>query len=120
MDCYVTINGARGSEEIHTEGRLEFNNGGFTLNYTIAQDNCAIVCRGGTLTQSRRGDVNTDITFSNGKPTVCMLYSGELTGSVPVKTTQMRVVTEERGVKIYLSYFLGGASIVLNLTAQAK
>lgn len=117
MLCNVTIKGAEDAEEVNTQGELTFTNNGFDLNYSIAGDSCILTARGSTITQSRRGSVNTDITFAKGKNTICMLLSGELTGSIPVKTTALDVTKREDGVVITMEYLLGGAKIFLSLTA---
>lgn len=117
MLCNVTIKGAKDAEEVYSEGELTYVKNGFDLNYTIAGDRCSFSVRGITATQSRRGNVNTDITFVKGKNTICMLLSGELTGSVPVKTIALDVIKAEDGVSVTIEYFLGGAKIFLSLTA---
>lgn len=117
MLCNVKIKGAEDAEEVSSQGELTFTNNGFDLKYTIAGDNCALTARGSTVTQSRRGSTNMDITFAKGKNTICMLLSGELTGSIPVKTTALNVVKREDGVAVTMEYFLGGAKIFLSLTA---
>lgn len=117
MLCNVTIKGAEDAEEVYSEGELTYVNNGFDLNYFIAGDRCALSVRGATVTQSRRGSINTDITFAKGKNTICMLISGELTGGIPVKTTALDVVKAEDGVSVTMIYFLGGAKIFLSLTA---
>lgn len=119
MLCKVTIKGAEDAEEVYSDGELSFTNNGFDLDYFIAGDRCSFSVRGATATQSRRGKVNTDITFVKGKNTVCMLLSGELTGSIPVKTTDLNIVKGEDGVSVTIQYFLGGAKIYLSLTAIA-
>lgn len=118
MLCNVTIKGAEDAEEVQSSGELTFVKNGFDLNYFIAGDSCALSCRGATVTQSRRGNLNTDITFVKGKNTICMLLSGELTGSVPVKTTQLNVQKSEDGVALTMEYYLGGAKIYLSLAAR--
>lgn len=119
MLCKVTIKGAEDADEVCSTGELTFINNGFDLNYSIAGDNCALSVRGATVTQSRRGSINTDITFVKGKNTICMLLSGELTGSIPVKTTALNIVKGKNGVSLTMQYFLGGAKIFLSLTALA-
>ena len=117
MLCNVKIKGAYDAEEVSSEGELEFVKNGFDLTYRIAGDNCTLSVRGSTVTQSRRGNFNTDITFVKGKNTVCMLLSGELTGSVPVKTTALEIVKGEYGVSVKMEYYLGGSKIYLSLIA---
>lgn len=117
MLCNVKIKGAEDAEEINSSGELAFVKNGFDLNYFISGDSCALSVRGATVTQSRRGSLNTDITFVKGKNTICMLLSGELTGSIPVKTTALDIVQGEDGVAVTMEYFLGGAKIYLSLTA---
>ena len=117
MLCNVYIKGAEDAEEINSPGELTFVNNGFDLNYSITGDSCAFSVRGTTVTQSRRGSVNTDITFVKGKNTICMLLSGELTGSIPVKTTALDIIKNDDGVAVIIEYFLGGAKIYLSLTA---
>ena len=117
MLCKVTLKGAEDAEEVHSKGELTYVKNGFDLNYQISGDRCALSVRGTTVTQSRRGNVNTDITFVKGKNTVCMLLSGELTGSIPVKTTALDIIKGEDGVSVTMQYFLGGAKIFLSLTA---
>lgn len=117
MLCKVIIKGAEDAEEVYSEGELSFTNNGFDLDYFIADDRCSFSVRGATVTQSRRGNVNTDITFVKGKNTICMLLSGELTGSIPVKTTALDIIKGEDGVSVTIQYFLGGAKIYLSLTA---
>lgn len=117
MNCKVTIYGSKDAEAVFSEGELKFYESGFELNYKIGEDRCSLVANGGTVTQSRRGSINTDITFSKGKNTVCMLLSGELTGSIPVKTTALEVIKNQNGAEVYIDYFLGGARIILKLTA---
>lgn len=121
MNCKVVISGATDAETVKTSGDLVPETGGragFRLTYTINGDNCLLVCRGSTVTQSRRGRVNTDITFARGKNTVCMLLSGELTGSVPVKTLRLESSLTEQGAELVIDYFLGGAQISLRLWAE--
>lgn len=117
MLCNVTIKGSKDAEEINSKGELTFTNNGFDLNYSIAGDRCLLSARGTTVTQSRRGSVEMDITFAKGKNTICMLLSGELTGGIPVKTTALDIVKAEDGVSVTIEYFLGGAKIFLSLTA---
>lgn len=117
MLCNVKISGSKDAEEVISSGELEFNGKGFDLRYEIAGDSCFLSARGSTVTQSRRGNVNTDITFKKGSDTVCMLLSGELTGSVPVKTVYLKTDVDEDGVAVAIDYFLGGAKIFLRLTA---
>lgn len=120
MNCNVFLHGAEGSPGVLTEGELEIYGNGFYLKYTIDGDDCALHAKGGTVTQSRRGRVNTDITFRRGKRTVCMLLSGELTGSIPVDTGEMEVVTGGHGAELFINYRLGGAAVQLNLKALFK
>lgn len=117
MLCNVKIKGAEDAEEVSSEGELNFVKNGFDLDYHIAGDNCALSVRGATVTQSRRGSFNTDITFVKGKNTICMLLSGELTGSIPVKTTALDITCGEDGVSVTMEYFLGGIKIYLSLKA---
>lgn len=119
MLCNVKIKGAEDAEEVSSEGELTFVKNGFDLNYYISGDNCAMSVRGNTVTHSRRGNFNTDITFAKGKNTVCMLLSGELTGSIPVKTTALDITCGEDKVAVTMQYFLGGAKIYLSLKATA-
>ena len=119
MLCDVTISGSKDAEKIICMGELEFDNKGFELRYNIAEDRCVLTARASTVTQSRRGDINTDITFTKGRDTVCMLLSGELTGSIPVKTTYLKIDKAADGVAVAIDYFLGGAKILLRLTASA-
>lgn len=117
MLCNVKLKGAEDTEEVSSQGELTLTDNGFDLRYSIAGDSCILSARGATLTQSRRGSINTDITFVKGKNTICMLISGELTGSIPVKTTALNVKKHENGVSVAMEYFLGGAKIFLSLTA---
>ena len=117
MLCDVTISGSKDAEKIRSKGELTYYDNGFELRYKIAEDRCVLTARGSTVTQSRRGDINTDITFNKGKSTVCMLLSGELTGSIPVRTCDLKIVKGECGVNVSIDYFLGGAKILLRLTA---
>lgn len=119
MLCEVSINGSEDAEPIRCIGELTLDNKGFELRYNMAEDRCVLTARGSTVTQSRRGDVNTDITFTKGRDTVCMLLSGELTGSIPVRTIRLNADRSEDGVAIAIDYFLGGAKILLRLTARA-
>ena len=119
MLCKVMIKGAYDAEEVSSDGELTFVDNGFDLNYHITGDKCILSVRGATVTQSRRGNFNTDITFVKGKNTVCMLLSGELTGSVPVKTTALDINCGENGVSVTMEYFLGGSKIYLSLKAVA-
>lgn len=117
MRCNVKIKGAEDAEEVSSFGELTFTNGGFNLNYSIAGDRCVLTACGTTITQSRRGSTDMDITFAKGKNTVCMLLSGELTGSIPVKTTALSISKREDEVSVVMEYLLGGAKIFLSLTA---
>lgn len=117
MICQVTIVGSKGAGEVVTSGELTFDKYGFELKYEIDGDRCVLSAYRSTVTQSRRGNFNTDITFSKGKDTVCMLLSGELTGSIPVKTTRLDILKSEYGVTVSIDYFLGGAKINLRLSA---
>ena len=117
MNCKVTIYGSTDADAVFSDGELKFYKNGFELKYHIGDDRCSLAANGGTVTQSRRGDVNTDITFSKGKNTVCMLLSGELTGSIPVQTNCLEVTADSRGAEVYIDYYLGGARINLKLTA---
>lgn len=117
MNCKVTIYGSRDADAVFSDGELVFDGRGFELKYNIGEDRCCLSYSGGTVTQSRRGNVNTDITFARGKNTICMLLSGELTGGVPVKTEFLSVVQSDGGVEVYIDYYLGGARINLNLSA---
>ena len=47
-----------------------------------------------------------------------MLLSGELTGSVPVKTVELYAERTEKGAAVKIVYFLGGGKIRLNLSAE--
>lgn len=120
MKCKVTVGGADAAPPVVSEGELSFSPRGFDLDYFIAGDRCLMSARGGVITQSRRGDFNCDITFARGKNTVCMLLSGELTGSVPVKTEKLEVCKSENGVAVELEYYLGGAKILLSLKAVTE
>ena len=117
MLCNVTISGSKDADVIRCKGELEIDDKGFVLRYNIAEDRCVLTAHGCTVTQSRRGDVNTEITFAKGRDTVCMLLSGELTGSIPVKTTYLKIDKGADGVALSIDYFLGGANILLRLTA---
>ncbi len=117
MNCKVTIYGSNDSGAVHSDGELRFCGSGFELKYFIGEDRCSLVAAGGTVTQSRRGEVDMDITFAKGKNTVCMLLSGELTGSIPVRTEALVIRKSEAGVDVYIDYFLGGAKINLRLSA---
>ncbi len=117
MNCKITICGADG--KIFTSfGSLEYTDVGFDIDYSIDGDRCVLSSRGTTVTQSRRGAVNNDITFSENSETVCMLLSGELTGSIPVKTVELYVERTEKGAAVKIIYFLGGGKIRLNLSAE--
>lgn len=117
MNCKITICGADG--KIFTSfGSLEYTDVGFDIDYSIDGDRCVLSSRGTTVTQSRRGAVNNDITFSENSETVCMLLSGELTGSVPVKTVELYAERTEKGAAVKIVYFLGGGKIRLNLSAE--
>lgn len=117
MYCNVTIKGAEGTGDIFSPGDITFTDNGFYLTYSIAKDKCVLSARGSTITQSRRGKLNTDITFVKNKRTVCMLLSGELTGDIPVNTLSLNIEKGEWGVKVNIVYMLAGAKIDLRLAA---
>ena len=117
MKCYVTIRGSRDSEEVRSDGEITFDDRGFEVKYSILGDRCSFAVRGNAVTQSRRG-VNTDITFVEGRDTVCMLLSGELTGSIPVKTVLLEILSTATERTVNIDYYLGGAEINLRLTAH--
>ena len=116
MNCKVTICGADG-ESVTSSGDLQYCKYGFDIAYKISEDNCILSVRGGTITQSRKGSVNTDITFSKGKSTTCMLFSDGLTGNIPVKTLDLYAAKTENGAVVKITYFLDGTKISLNLSA---
>lgn len=117
MKCKIKICGADG--KVFTSlGTLEYSADGFDIHYFIEGDRCVLSSRGTTVTQSRRGSVNSDITFSKNSETVCMLLSGELTGSIPIKTVELHAARMEKGAAVEIVYFLGGGKINLNLTAE--
>ncbi len=120
MLCNVTIYGSKDAAPVFSQGELNFDNSGFELKYKIGEDRCTLCANGSTITQSRRGGANMDITFSKGKNTVCVLLSGELTGSVPVKTDELKIFKSHSGVEIYIEYYLGGAKINLRLAATVS
>ena len=117
MNCKVLIDGAEDAGKVVSEGDLTVDERGFTLAYTIDGDNCLLTGRGGTVTQSRRGSLNTDATFVKGRRTAFVLSGGELSGEIPLITRSMEV-SVQGGLKLNIEYELGGAKINLRLTAD--
>lgn len=120
MRCKVNLTGSKDAQPVVCHGEYEYSGGAFELKYDIYGDSCLLTYRGGRITQSRRGEVNTDITFKQGAKTVCMLLSGELTGSVPVETLNLAVSASSGGADVRIDYYLGGALINLRLFVTSE
>lgn len=117
MNCKVTIFGAKDAESVNSLGDLSVKGDSFTLAYTMAGDKCLMSGNVTTISQSRRGSLNTDATFSKGKRTAFVLSGGELSGEIPLKTLFLEV-SFEGGLKVKIDYELGGARINLRLSAK--
>ena len=117
MNCRVVILGAEGAGKVESFGHLSVDGDKFSLAYTIAGDNCLLEGNRRTLTQSRRGSLNTDATFSEGKRTAFILSGGELSGEIPIIPHSLEV-DSKRGLKVKIDYDLGGAEIDLRLFAE--
>lgn len=119
MVCDVIVWGADGGD-IRSVGELVYTASGFDLDYTMGGDNCRFSVRGDSVSQSRRGNVNTELSFRRDRETACILLTGELTGSIPVKTVSLDIVCGEEGVSADIVYYLGGAKINLKLSAVIR
>ena len=117
MNCKITLKGSDDVGAVECAGDLEITPDGFELKYPLDGDSCVISCRNGTITQTRRGSLDIDVTFVKGRRTVCVIGGGELSGEIPVETQTLKYTTEG-GLKVNIIYELGGATVNLNLNAE--
>lgn len=116
MNCKVTLSGSNGTS-LNTFGILTSSGAGFELKYKIEGDDCSLSVRDGTVAQSRRGALDFDINFIKGANTFCIIYSGESTGTIPVKTLDLYTSETDDGVLIKIVYLLGGEKMNINISA---
>lgn len=116
MNCKVTITGA-GNPTV-SQGALFYTDAGFSLDYLFEGDRCRLFVSHGTVTLSRRGSFDYDVTFKEGEETACVLHCGGLSGSVPVKTLFLSASKTGDRADVKLKYLLGGEKTEINLSAS--
>jgi len=103
-----------------THGTLAETEKGFTLNYVIDGDGCAIGYDGEKLTQSRVGKMKLNGTFIESKETVMTISEAGGFGEIPVFTKSLTVFNTPVGKRIKIAYNLGGEDIRLEISAVRK
>lgn len=117
MKCKVIID--NGIDEAYvSKGMLDVAHGAFVVIYKLDGDDCKLIYSDGTVTQTRKGNVNLKMSFSLGKETQCTLGSGEYTGTFPVFTNKLDVKADNGGVEILLGYVCAGESKRLLIKAE--
>ena len=121
MKCKVVLNyGDNAIERYECFGELKFENGGFSLDYDFNGDTCRLSYDGKILIQNRRGKMRIDLTFAEGKQTVCFTEDTALGYNclLNVKTYGINYVKTESGLMLNLDYTVEDVRTVLNLTAE--
>lgn len=123
MKCKVVLNyGNNALEKYECSGDLKFENGGFSLDYEFKGDKCRLCYDGKILTQSRRGKLQTDITFIAGKKTACFTEDTALGYSclLNVETFGVDYSKTESGLGLEISYAMEDCPTLLKLTAELE
>lgn len=118
MNCKVIVSSGSGrGGAFSSQGKLQIEENGFCLNYKIEGDSCSLSYDGKTLMQKRSGNVCIEMSFVKGEQTECLIGEGGLSGSMPVFTNSLSVVSGKGGVKVKINYDCGGERVDLILTA---
>lgn len=121
MKCKVNITyGESSAGGYECNGELKFENGGFSLDYVFDGDKCKLCFDGNVLTQTRRGKMSVDVTFINGKQSVC--YTEDTASGynclLNVNTYGINYSKTESGLALKINYNIEDSHTVLNLTAK--
>lgn len=101
------------------EGRLVNDGKSIKLCYVLDGDECALVIRGGKITQTRRGNQFVDIAFVEGRTTSCTVGCCGFTGSFEVFTEKADCVFGEDGLRLDFDYLSGAEKERIKLTLTA-
>lgn len=99
MKCKIIIKTVDSTGKSLFEGDGEYitDGGERVVEYLYGDAPCKIIIRGDGLTQIHGGDMNLNVTFTEGQTTLCSFSEGELTGGYGVFTKKL-AVSERAGV----------------------
>lgn len=111
---------SRNGESTTLCGRICAYDGGFKIEYLAEGDSCTVVYDGEKLMQSRRGQVNFDMTFSQNAPSYIVFNDAGASGKLKIITNALKVTESGNKKIIELIYVLGdgGEKVNLKLTAS--
>lgn len=110
----------RNGESTTLCGRICAYEGGFKIEYLAEGDGCTVVYDGEKLVQSRRGQVNFDMTFSQNAPSFLVFGEAGACGKLKIITNALKVTDDGNKKIIQLIYVLGegGEKVNLKITAS--
>jgi len=90
-------------------GYLKFNNHGFVLDYLEANDGfgrieTSVIYKNGSVLLSRRGDIDTNLVFIEGKSCDCACYTERSQFSLRVTTKELSSNISTLGGKLTIDY----------------
>ena len=116
--CKISFD--RNGEVTKLEGRICAYEKGFKINYFSEGDTCSVVYDGEKLVQSRRGNVNFEMTFSENERSYFVLGEGGACGKLEIITKRLKVTGGNNKKIIALNYILGEGGEEVNLTLKAE
>ena len=119
MKCKIALNNGKAGGLFTTKGDLNFGTDGFSLMYTLDGDRCVLRYSNGEILQERRGSAPMIMRFKEGEETLCRLGLGASSGSFPLYTDKIEVVTGETAVEVQLNYTCCGENVTLSIKAKS-
>lgn len=121
MKCKILINssGEGWDDSLQDVGEFIKTEKGCEIHYKIADDECLICIEENTVTQTRRGDTNVDISFRMGKTTQCKISTGGFSGGYAVFTEELSYSLKKGGLRLKITYLNGDDKERINLTFTA-
>lgn len=109
---------------IRTEGKVVKTSSETCFVYDLDGDSCSFTLKGKSAVQKRLGKQNIELTFVKGENTDCFLEDGDLTGSLPIFTYDLRFDssgTDGSAMRvdvITIDYSIGEQKIKLEFSAE--
>ncbi len=117
MKCTVKLSGA-GGVEVVSAGELRIKDGGFSLSYRIEKDMCTLSGNGDCVRQIRKGSFYTEMLFTPGRETACVVGGNGMSGEIPLFTRSIDLFSSADFLSLEIDYVLAEEEINLKLTAE--
>ncbi|MBO5328259.1 MAG: DUF1934 family protein [Clostridia bacterium] len=121
MQCKIIIKtvGEGWQDELKCNAEFLTVNGARQILYKIQNDDSVLLIEEDKVVQKRRGEVNVDLLFIEGKTTPCKIITQGLNGGYNVFTESVEKTPLKNGYKLQLNYVNDYSNEKIKLTLFA-